>query len=51
MKNLLLSKANQRNLAKTAKSIDSKKIFAIAMTTFLLLVLASEGLKLALQAW
>jgi hypothetical protein len=51
MKNSIASKTNQRNSLNKAKSIDIKKIVRLATTTFLMLVLVSEALKLASQAW
>jgi hypothetical protein len=50
MKKLLASKIQTRGTTKAASRVDSKKIFAIALSTFLVLVVVSEGVRLALQS-
>ena len=47
MKKSLSSKGYQSNGAKTAERLDRKKLFAIALSTFLILVVVSEGIRLA----
>lgn len=51
MKKSLSSKDYQSNGAKTAERLDHKKLFAIALSTFLILVVVSEGIRLVLMNW
>lgn len=51
MKKLLSSEMHKRGSVKAVQRLDRKKIFAIALSTFLILVLVSEGIRLALLNW
>lgn len=51
MKKSLSFKGNQSNGAKTAERLDRKKFFAVALSTFLILVVVSEVIRLVLMNW
>ncbi len=51
MKKLLSSKGYQSKSVKTAEHLGRKKLFAIALSTFLILVVVSEGIRLVLMNW
>ena len=51
MNKLLVSNSRTRDTAKVAKRVDSKKLLMVALSTFLVLVVVSEGLRLALLSW
>jgi len=51
MKKLLLSKLQKRNSASAVQQIDRKKVFALALSTFLIVVVVSESVRLALLSW
>lgn len=48
MKKILPIKGYQSDVAKTSAHLAHKKMFAVAISTFLILVVASEGLRLVL---
>jgi hypothetical protein len=50
-KKLLSSTLQKRNSAKAAQQLDRKKIFALAIFSFLMLILVSEGVRLAFLSW
>lgn len=51
MKKSLSSKGYQSNGVKTAESLDRQKFFVSALSTFLILVLVSEGIRLVCMNW
>jgi len=51
MKNFLMDKERAQATSKAASRVNHKKIFAIALSTFLVLVVVSEGVRLAAQSW
>jgi hypothetical protein len=51
MEKILASKRHTRMTAKAAKRVNSKKVFASTISTFLMLVVVCEGLRLAFQGW
>lgn len=51
MKTLLSSKLQKHDSAKAVQQIDHKKVFALALSTFLILVAMSESVRLALLSW
>lgn len=51
MKKSLSSKGYQSNDGKTAERLDRKKLFAIALSNFLILVFVSESIRLVLMNW
>lgn len=51
MEKLLPSRGSQSNRAKAVERLDRKKLFAIALTTFLILVVVSEGIRVVLMNW
>lgn len=51
MKKILSTKGSQSNATQTAMKIDHKKMFALAVSTFLTLVVLSESIRLVLMRW
>ncbi len=51
MKKSLTFKGYESNGAKTAERLDRKKFFSIALSTFLILVVVTEGIRLVLMNW
>jgi hypothetical protein len=51
MKKILSTKGSQSNATQTAMKIDRKKMFALAVSTFLTLVVLSESIRLVLMRW
>jgi len=51
MKKLLSLKLQKRDSGTAVQQIDRKKVFALALSTFLILVVVSENVRLALLSW
>lgn len=50
-KKLLSSTLQKRNSAKAVQQLDRKTIFALALSTLMMLVVVSEGVRLILLSW
>lgn len=51
MKETLVPRRHARNATKVAEHTDRKKVYALAFATFMMLIIVSEGLRLAVQSF